>query len=497
MNKIKYKILITVAMVGFLCAGQAGAATTPVLSLSDNGSSVGIKIMGADPNATVLFYFPNQSTNNSTSISYTSIDIGKTGADGSFNISVGPNSYGLNGGVSVFVSVNGAKSIVSSWPTTVNSSSQTGSLFLSKQSVTLSTGQNSSIFGMNTANNLTVQGNSNPSVASAYVQASNNSVLITAMNVGSSTISICAGTAGCGSVAVSVKAPTQSITFSQSEVYIVTGQPAQNVSIYGPGSYYGLTNSNKDAVSASINGNNIALQALAIGKATVSVCADGWICGSIVVNSVSPGSYIPTQVTAPAPTNSNFSQAPQLSSFSISSNNVLGLFFGKGSTISFNFNTNQTVSNVQVRVAGIQATVNQGNDGRYYASYMMTGNDTLPLPVVVSFTNPSGVTGQGYFWIGNSATLPASMTVPMTNSIASPTVANGVTFTQLLSIGSTGAEVKALQERLKNDGLYSGPITGTFGALTEAAVKKYQAKNSLNQVGVVGPGTRKLLNQGI
>lgn len=37
-------------------------------------------------------------------------------------------------------------------------------------------------------------------------------------------------------------------------------------------------------------------------------------------------------------------------------------------------------------------------------------------------------------------------------------------------LGSKGEEVKRIQERLKTEGLYKGPIDGDFGGGTEAAV---------------------------
>ncbi len=70
-------------------------------------------------------------------------------------------------------------------------------------------------------------------------------------------------------------------------------------------------------------------------------------------------------------------------------------------------------------------------------------------------------------------------------------------FTRTLIVGSKGEDVKALQERLRDEGLYSGPITSYFGTLTEKAVKAYQEKNTLPSVGVVGPKTREILNKGV
>ena len=59
--------------------------------------------------------------------------------------------------------------------------------------------------------------------------------------------------------------------------------------------------------------------------------------------------------------------------------------------------------------------------------------------------------------------------------------------------GSTGAEVKAIQETLKDRGLYSGSIDGSYGAGTQAAVKKFQKQQGLTADGIAGPLTLKRL----
>mgnify|MGYP001590657326 CR=1 FL=1 len=63
--------------------------------------------------------------------------------------------------------------------------------------------------------------------------------------------------------------------------------------------------------------------------------------------------------------------------------------------------------------------------------------------------------------------------------------------------GSRGDDVKRLQELLKGDkDIYpDGSVTGFYGALTEQAVRKFQAKYGLSQVGRVGPATRAKLQE--
>lgn len=56
---------------------------------------------------------------------------------------------------------------------------------------------------------------------------------------------------------------------------------------------------------------------------------------------------------------------------------------------------------------------------------------------------------------------------------------------------SRGNDVKLLQKFLKVYGVYpEGLITGYFGPLTEAAVKKFQEKEAIDTVGIAGPKTR-------
>jgi peptidoglycan hydrolase-like protein with peptidoglycan-binding domain len=67
-------------------------------------------------------------------------------------------------------------------------------------------------------------------------------------------------------------------------------------------------------------------------------------------------------------------------------------------------------------------------------------------------------------------------------------------FNSNLRQGASSDDVKELQQRLTDEGVYTGPITGFFGPLTLKAVKDYQALKGLPQTGYVGPMTREALN---
>lgn len=87
-------------------------------------------------------------------------------------------------------------------------------------------------------------------------------------------------------------------------------------------------------------------------------------------------------------------------------------------------------------------------------------------------------------------------------AIASIAGAQGYTFNTNLTVGSTGADVVALQTWLIANGysipsIASGAASkGYFGSQTQTAVKAYQTAKSIPSTGFVGPLTRGALNGG-
>ncbi len=70
-------------------------------------------------------------------------------------------------------------------------------------------------------------------------------------------------------------------------------------------------------------------------------------------------------------------------------------------------------------------------------------------------------------------------------AVSSSTTVSSTVYTRDLTIGSTGADVTALQTALGVT-----PATGYFGPITEAAVKAYQVSKGISNTGYFGPLTR-------
>ena len=69
----------------------------------------------------------------------------------------------------------------------------------------------------------------------------------------------------------------------------------------------------------------------------------------------------------------------------------------------------------------------------------------------------------------------------------------GATYRQ----GSTGAEVRTIQDKLKRWGYYDGQVDGIFGSGTRQAVVKFQQKNGLHPDGIVGANTLRALGMNV
>jgi peptidoglycan hydrolase-like protein with peptidoglycan-binding domain len=112
----------------------------------------------------------------------------------------------------------------------------------------------------------------------------------------------------------------------------------------------------------------------------------------------------------------------------------------------------------------------------------------------VAYQAAHGIDQLGVVGPATRAALNAGATATTASPSSSSTQGDGYVFSNFLDVGSSGQDVTELQQRLTTLNLYSGPITGYFGSLTQAAVAAFQGQHSISAVGYVGPATRAALN---
>ena len=119
--------------------------------------------------------------------------------------------------------------------------------------------------------------------------------------------------------------------------------------------------------------------------------------------------------------------------------------------------------------------------GYYYAE--ITGNFGEKTEAAVKkFQQAKGLTADG---VAGTSTLNA-LAAAITAAGGSTSSGTGISG---MKLGSTGDDVRALQQNLTTLGYYYGDITGRYGSLTQQAVKKFQKAKGLTADGVAGAST--------
>jgi peptidoglycan hydrolase-like protein with peptidoglycan-binding domain/peptidoglycan/xylan/chitin deacetylase (PgdA/CDA1 family) len=163
-----------------------------------------------------------------------------------------------------------------------------------------------------------------------------------------------------------------------------------------------------------------------------------------------------------------------------------------------------------VTVSGLSANTTYYFRPVSHGSPETVGNEvtvtTATTPVTPPSTPaPAGGNGGGGGGGGVSGTGPLSLGYVYVNPVGPVTTTPGTggsvlgaatcfVFTKNLTVGSTGSELTALQNRLTAEGLFTAGATGYFGSVTKASVMAYQKKNSIDALGNTGPKTRAALN---
>jgi N-acetylmuramoyl-L-alanine amidase len=92
--------------------------------------------------------------------------------------------------------------------------------------------------------------------------------------------------------------------------------------------------------------------------------------------------------------------------------------------------------------------------------------------------------------------LPLICTLLILSFISDKAKTNSNALPALSKYGSRSNEVREIQTKLKNLGLYSGSVDGIYGTKTQTAVKTFQKQKGLVADGIAGPKTLKALGIG-
>lgn len=332
-------------------------------------------------------------------------------------------------------------------------SGATGALLFSQTNPIVAVGQATTVTVSGSVAPYSISANSNPSIVQA--SASSNVLVLSGTAAGSATLTVCSATNACATLLVTVNGLTSAISFGQSNVTIAVGQSSM-IPIVGPGNYYVSGNANASVAAASINGSNITVSGSAAGSDTITVCSGASQCGTLYVTvtgntTTIPGSAVTLTQVLSAGQGINLMLSGGTAPYYISSgtNGICSATISNGNVL--------TLMGVSAGSASITVCASGG-----------ASCASIPVTVTAALFGGTGVT---------------------------VSAGSGYVFTSLLKYGSTGEEVIQLQKKLTADGVYHGPITGRFGDLTLAAVKRFQSENGISPVGYVGPSTRAALNK--
>ena len=532
------KILAIALFVGCLWAVPVSAATPTVSArYTGSGDTVQLTVTG-DPNAGVILNYLGAGGIVKMSA------LGTTNQNGSYSTTISTATYGITTGSLVNISVNNFRSDSMVWPYGTTAVSNNGSLSLGQTSVTVGVGQTSAITVNNTTGNaLYLASNTTPGVAN--VSVSNNQITVVGMAVGTTSLQICSAvnTSVCATLVVVVQSTSvqSGVIFSQTNPSLTPGQVVSITLSGGSGTYALSSNSNNTVIQANVVGNTLTLYGNSNGSSQLTVCAASGSCGTLTAVVAAAGTLPLTLSQSNITLTVGQQQSVALTgaggyAISNSTNATVanGLITGSmlvvtgaqpGTTaitvcqsgggcalVTVIVNAASVVAPVPALSLTYQLTVGQeikmlvsGGSG----SYSISSNPGTPFSAILSLAGVLTLRGTAAGTATMSVCSSNGMCTPIavmvvdaplvTTPIVSPSIVTPVSsvyrFVAAIVPGDRGTEVTELQKRLKKEGVFTGDVTGFFGAATLEAVKKYQTQHGLNPIGTVGPSTRATLNR--
>lgn len=381
------KIAISaIAAMSLLATATPALAATPYLSVNreGNGDLVRLTVSNADPNAQIYLY------RRQGSVSWTSLNIGYTNGNGSFDALMSLGGDGSGTAVEQYVTVNGQQSYppistysYSNGGCTYNCGNN-GSLNLSQTSVTVSAGQSTTVQAYNNyGGSVYINSISNSNVVSASVSGS--TITLQGINNGSANVNVCVNNNNqCAIIYVTVNGyQGGTLSLSPSSLSMQVGQSTtvyvQNIS---GSSVYVSNNTNTSVVSTSISGSSVVVAANNPGFTQLTVCA----------NNYGQCATLPVTVTGYNYGTISFSQ----NSINLTSNQSSNItIYSNGNNN--NYNNNYTISsNSNSSVVSASITGNtlylyaQGTWGTSTLTVCQTGNGSSCGTVTVTVNGYNG-----------------------------------------------------------------------------------------------------------
>lgn len=438
----KYILGFLVAVVSPIILTYASSMPSLSVTPSGDGVNVGVVVTGGDPNANVVL-FSNSSANGNPQ----SVNLGTTDVVGNWRGTVNTLERLISGGSPVYVQVNGFQTPSITWPYTSGSPSSATNITFSNGSPVVIAGQTGTVTISGSSGSYFISSQSNAGVNASI---SGNVLSFSGSSSGTSNVVICSTTGNCSTVIATVNPSSSSVvSLNPSSLALNVGQTGSIV-LSGGMSPYTVSSVSGNAVSATLSGNVLSVTGNTTGTATVNVCSSTGSCTPLTVTTNQGGmsaiTPIVTQVQLPV-------------------GQTLKMVFsgGNGSY----FLQSPALTPVMASVSGNTLTALGIAQGTSALSICSTGvSACAPINIMVSASS-GGLTGTGgKFYFQNA-----------------------------LTVGDTSNDVTELQTRLQGEGYYSGPITGYFGPLTQAAVQAYQTAVGLPSTGYVGPLTMASFNK--
>lgn len=125
----------------------------------------------------------------------------------------------------------------------------------------------------------------------------------------------------------------------------------------------------------------------------------------------------------------------------------------------------------------------------YYAGTIDGKYGSGTVSAMQEFQRRNGLVVDGKAGSNTYAKLFSDSAVGAETTTPTPMPTGSTIPTRTLQSGSSGEDVKLVQNRLKALGYYSGTVDGSFGSGTVTALKAFQLTNNLTSDGIAGSGT--------